>query len=174
MHRQSLLTRMLPLLFQCALDGGVPPLTDNSSDRRGVTGPVGVQLANRWLSIRLELMGHSVVLCVAVFVTLVLDDAGLAGLALASALSIVGLANWATRQGTELEMGMNSVERMTEYLTYESEKPAIIPGNRCARRFTPQMVSQPAAPAPTSAVSSSTSLCATGIHSVGRTRTLLM
>lgn len=94
-----------------------------------------LQLANRWLSIRLEFMGHSVVLCTAAFVTLVLDDAGLAGFALASALSIVGLANWATRQGTELEMGMNSVERMTEYLAYDSEKPAVIPGNRCAFRL---------------------------------------
>eukprot|EP00892_Ulva_mutabilis_P002364 jgi/Ulvmu1/12128/UM084_0055.1 len=97
-----------------------------------------VQLANRWLSIRLEFMGHSVVLCTAVFVTLVLHDAGLAGLALASALSIVGLANWATRQGTELEMGMNSVERMTEYLAYASEAPAIIPGNRPSQAWPAQ------------------------------------
>jgi hypothetical protein len=33
---------------------------------------------------------------------------------------------------TQAELGMNSVERMTEYLNYEDEAPAIIPENRCA------------------------------------------
>jgi ABC-type multidrug transport system fused ATPase/permease subunit len=91
------------------------------------------QVVNRWLSIRLELMGQSMVLGTTVFVTLLISDAGLAGLAITSALSLVSIMNWATRQTTELEMGMNSVERMTEYLAYESERPAVVPGNRYAR-----------------------------------------
>jgi ABC-type multidrug transport system fused ATPase/permease subunit len=91
-----------------------------------------IQIVNRWLSIRLELMGQTMVLGTALFVTLFISDAGLAGLAITSALSIVGLMNWGTRQTTELEMGMNSVERMTEYLAYESERPAIVEGNRYA------------------------------------------
>lgn len=89
------------------------------------------QVVNRWLSIRLELMGQTMVLGTAVFVTLMISDAGLAGLAITSALSLVSIMNWATRQTTELEMGMNSVERVTEYLAYDSERPAIVPGNRC-------------------------------------------
>jgi hypothetical protein len=91
-----------------------------------------IQVGNRWLSIRLELMGQSVVLVTAASVSLFIGHSGLAGLALTSALSVVGLMNWATRQGTELEMGMNSVERMTEYLQHTSERAAVVPGNRCA------------------------------------------
>ena len=90
-----------------------------------------IQVCNRWLSIRLELTGQTIVLATALFVSLFISNSGLAGLALTSALSIVGLMNWATRQGTELELGMNSVERMSEYLSFESERPAIIPSNRC-------------------------------------------
>ena len=76
-------------------------------------------------------MGQSVVLATALFVSMFISHSGLAGLALTSSLSVVGLMNWATRQGTELELGMNSVERMSEYLTHESERPAIIHDNRC-------------------------------------------
>ena len=65
------------------------------------------------------------------FVALAIRDAGLAGLAITSALSLVSIMNWATRQATNLEMGMNSVERLTEYLEYDSERPAIVEGNRC-------------------------------------------
>jgi hypothetical protein len=40
---------------------------------------------------------------------------GLAGLALTSALNLTGLMNWMVRQTTELEVNMNSVERLVEY-----------------------------------------------------------
>ena len=83
---------------------------------------------------RLELTGQAIILTTAVFASLAVRDAGLAGLALTSALNMVGLLNWATRMGSELEMGMNSVERMSEYLTYASEAPAVVEGNRCRPR----------------------------------------
>ena len=89
-----------------------------------------IQVANRWLSMRLELTGQAIILTTAVFASLFVGDAGLAGLALTSALNMVGLLNWATRMGSEMEMGMNSVERMSEYLEYDSEAPAVIEGNR--------------------------------------------
>lgn len=95
-----------------------------------------IQVANRWLSIRLELTGQTIILTTAVFASLFVSNSGLAGLALTSALSMVGLLNWATRMGSELEMGMNSVERMSEYLAYRSEAPPVIEGNRCALLFT--------------------------------------
>lgn len=38
------------------------------------------------------------------------------GLAITSALNLTGIMNWAVRQMTELEVNMNSVERMVEYL----------------------------------------------------------
>jgi ABC-type multidrug transport system fused ATPase/permease subunit len=89
-----------------------------------------IQVVNRWLSIRLEFIGQGLVLGTTVFVTLFIKDAGMAGLAITSSLSLVGIMNWATRQTTELEMGMNSVERLLEYLAHQSEAPAVIPGRR--------------------------------------------
>jgi hypothetical protein len=41
---------------------------------------------------------------------------GLVGLAITSALNLTGIMNWMVRQMTELEVNMNSVERLVEYL----------------------------------------------------------
>jgi hypothetical protein len=38
------------------------------------------------------------------------------GLAITSALNLTGIMNWMVRQMTELEVNMNSVERLVEYL----------------------------------------------------------
>ena len=76
-------------------------------------------------------MGQSIVLATAVFVTLRIRDAGLAGLAITASLNLVSIVNWLTRHTAELEMGMNSVECLTEYLAYDSERPSTVPGNRC-------------------------------------------
>jgi hypothetical protein len=38
--------------------------------------------------------------------------------------------NWMVRQTTEMEVAMNSVERMMEYNAYAEEAPAVIPGHR--------------------------------------------
>ena len=51
--------------------------------------PYGLQV-NRWLSVRLEMMGVGVVLITAVVVTVFPTNAGLAGLALTSALNLTG------------------------------------------------------------------------------------
>lgn len=68
-----------------------------------------IQVVNRWLSVRLELMGALVVFATALFVGVLLPrDAGLAGLALTSALNLTGIMNWMVRQTTELEVNMNS------------------------------------------------------------------
>jgi ATP-binding cassette subfamily C (CFTR/MRP) protein 1 len=74
------------------------------------------QVANRWLSVRLELLGTGVVFGAAAAVAAVQPTSpGLAGLALTSALNLTGLMNWMVRQTTELEVNMNSVERLVEY-----------------------------------------------------------
>jgi ATP-binding cassette subfamily C (CFTR/MRP) protein 1 len=89
------------------------------------------QCVNRWLSVRLELLGIAVVFGTAVFVSSVLPtSAGLAGLALTSALNLTGLMNWMCRQTTELEVNMNSVERMIEYDSQPTEAPEIVPSRR--------------------------------------------
>ena len=48
---------------------------------------------NRWLSIRLELLGNGIVLATAIVVSLLIGDAGLAGLALTSALNLTGASS---------------------------------------------------------------------------------
>jgi ATP-binding cassette subfamily C (CFTR/MRP) protein 1 len=90
-----------------------------------------IQCVNRWLSIRLELTGAFIVLCSAIVVAGILPtSAGLAGLALTSALNLTGLMSWMVRQTTELEVNMNSVERLIEYDDEPTEAPSIIPSNR--------------------------------------------
>ncbi|KAF8057290.1 Abcc2 [Scenedesmus sp. PABB004] len=86
-----------------------------------------IQLLNRWLSMRLELTGAVVVFVTAVAVgVLVPRNAGLAGLAISSALNLTGTLAWMVRQTTELEVNMNSVERLVEYREQAEEAPALV------------------------------------------------
>jgi len=88
---------------------------------------------NRWLSVRLDIMSAFIVFITAIVVTALLSaDAGMAGLALTSALNLTGLMNWLIRQTTQLEVIMNSIERITEYKKYDTEKAAIVESNRPA------------------------------------------
>lgn len=74
------------------------------------------QVVNRWLSVRLEMMGAAVVFSATFFVTVVMPRSpGMVGLVITSALNLTGILNWMVRQVTELEINMNSVERVTEY-----------------------------------------------------------
>ena len=41
-----------------------------------------------------------------------------------------GVVSWLIRQTTQLEVNMNSIERMVEYLNYDTEKDDIVPDNR--------------------------------------------
>lgn len=89
------------------------------------------QCVNRWLSVRLELLGVAVVFGTAVFVSTIMPtSAGLAGLALTSALNLTGLLNWAVRMTTELEVNMNSCERVMEYRSQPQEAAHIVYENR--------------------------------------------
>lgn len=68
-----------------------------------------IQVVNRWLSVRLELLGAAIVFLAALAVAVLLPvDAGLAGFALTSALNLTGTMNWLVRQLTELEVNMNA------------------------------------------------------------------
>ena len=90
-----------------------------------------IQCVNRWLSVRLELLGNFIVLCSAVVVAGIMPtSAGLAGLSLTSALNLTGLMSWMVRQTTELEVNMNSVERLVEYDDEPTEAPAVILSHR--------------------------------------------
>jgi len=102
---------------------------------------------NRWLSVRLEMLEQGVILGAAVLVACSSggsgsgsskssssrsapppdsppdSSAGLAGLALTSAISLMGLLNWMVRKATEREVNINVVERVAEYCAEKTEAP---------------------------------------------------
>lgn len=123
---------------------------------------------NRWLSVRLELLAQGVVLGAAVLVALSgsggngsknkdgggkvpnspsNSSAGLAGLALTSAISLTGLLNWMVRKATELEVNMNAVERVAEYCAEKTEAPYYSknPSSSSSSSSTSSLVSPPPA-----------------------------
>ncbi|KAI5960459.1 YBT1 [Candida pseudojiufengensis] len=82
-------------------------------------------VANRWLSFRIDAVGSLVMLFAGIFVLLSVGkiDAGLAGLSLSYAIAFSESALWIVRLYANVEMNMNSVERLQEYLEVEQEPP---------------------------------------------------
>lgn len=80
---------------------------------------------NRWLSFRVDAVGSLVMLFSGIFVMLLVGkmDAGLAGLLLLYAIAFSDLALWIVRLYALLEMNMNSVERLQEYMDVDQEPP---------------------------------------------------
>ncbi|KNE62659.1 hypothetical protein AMAG_07853 [Allomyces macrogynus ATCC 38327] len=85
--------------------------------------------ANRWLAMRSQALDALVVLAssVALLVALRLHlvDAGWAGLALTYTLAFTDSVLWVIRVHAELEMELNSVERIDEYLHLPEEAPLV-------------------------------------------------
>lgn len=73
--------------------------------------------ANRWLSIRLELLGNIIVLFAALLAILGRDtlEPGIVGLCLSYAMQITGQLGMLIRQTSQIENNMVSVERIKEY-----------------------------------------------------------
>ncbi|KAJ3145661.1 hypothetical protein HK101_002412 [Irineochytrium annulatum] len=87
-----------------------------------------LQSCNRWLGVRVSLLG-SVVLFVVAVTTVANREwigAGLAGLALVWSLGLMDNMIALIRCQAGLEMSLNSVERVNEYLSIEQEAPAYI------------------------------------------------
>lgn len=89
-------------------------------------------VANRWFAFRNDLVGSLVMLTSGFFVLLSIGkiDAGLAGLSMSYAISFSENALWIVRLYANVEMNMNSVERLREYLVIEQEAPAEIPATQ--------------------------------------------
>jgi len=79
--------------------------------------------ASRWLSIRLEFFGYTIVFLAATFAVLSRGtlSPGLAGLAISYSLNITGVLSMFVRATTELETNIVSIERLIEYAEVESE-----------------------------------------------------
>ncbi|KAF9135844.1 hypothetical protein BGW39_011433 [Mortierella sp. 14UC] len=89
-------------------------------------------MCNRWLSIRVDFMSALVNFIAGILILLNVEhlSPGWAGISLVSTLNIMGLIYWLVRIYTEMEMSLNSVERVQEYLHMPQEPPAVIPGSR--------------------------------------------
>jgi ATP-binding cassette subfamily C (CFTR/MRP) protein 1 len=94
--------------------------------------------SQRWLSIRLEVIGSIVIAFVGLFCIVgklmnnfLNVDGGLAGLVLTYALQITRNMNWAVRSFTDTEASMNSVERILHYCEkIEQEAAFELPENK--------------------------------------------
>lgn len=86
-------------------------------------------VANRWLAFRIDAVGSLVMFFAGIFVLLSVGriDAGLAGLSLSYAIAFSESALWIVRLYAGVEMNMNSVERLQEYLEIEGEPAREIP-----------------------------------------------
>ncbi|KAI0332194.1 multidrug resistance-associated ABC transporter [Cubamyces sp. BRFM 1775] len=87
-------------------------------------------MANRWLLLHFDILGATAIFLTTLFALMGYQDAGMAGVCITSAMSFTGGVYWACRNWTELELDLNSVERVVEYLDLPQEPPAIIESNR--------------------------------------------
>ncbi|KAF9442983.1 hypothetical protein P691DRAFT_713861, partial [Macrolepiota fuliginosa MF-IS2] len=88
-------------------------------------------MTNRWLLLNFDALGGLSVLVASLFsIAMLTDGAGWAGLCITSAMTFTVSVYWACRNWTELELNLNSVERVVEYLDLPQEPPAIIESNR--------------------------------------------
>ena len=86
---------------------------------------------NRWLGVRLEILGETITFIAAMSSCLAASSsAGLSGFAISTALNLTGMLNWLVRQLTLIENQMNSVERVLHYANQETEAATIIEGKR--------------------------------------------
>ncbi|GME83267.1 unnamed protein product [Ambrosiozyma monospora] len=100
-----------------------------------------ISVSNRWLAFRTDVIGSAIVSLAAAMCIIYVGkiDAGLAGISLSFATSFNDNAVWILRLYTSLEMGMNSVERVKEYIeTPTQEPPAEIPENEPAASWPEQ------------------------------------
>ncbi|KAH7102795.1 metal resistance protein ycf1 [Auriculariales sp. MPI-PUGE-AT-0066] len=86
---------------------------------------------NRWLAIRLEMIGATIILVASLLSlgTLGLKgaiNAGVVGLVLSYGLTTTGSLNWVVRSASEVEQNIVSVERILHYVGLEPEAPEYI------------------------------------------------
>jgi ABC-type multidrug transport system fused ATPase/permease subunit len=86
---------------------------------------------NRWLAVRLEIVGAVIILVVAVLAMVALIttgvDAGLVGLVLSYAMNATSSLNWVVRSASEVEQNIVSVERILHQIDVPPEAPQYIP-----------------------------------------------
>ncbi|KAI7815048.1 ABC subfamily C member [Rhyzopertha dominica] len=85
-------------------------------------------IANRWLAVRLEMIGNLIILFAALFAVIGKDlVAGQIGLSITYALQITQTLNWLVRMTSDVETNIVAVERIKEYGEAPQEAPWEIP-----------------------------------------------
>ncbi|XP_067624098.1 multidrug resistance-associated protein 1 isoform X4 [Eurosta solidaginis] len=81
-------------------------------------------IANRWLAIRLEMVGNLIILFAALFAVLGgQSNPGLVGLSVSYALQVTQTLNWLVRMTSDIETNIVAVERIKEYGETKQEAP---------------------------------------------------
>ncbi|XP_011343424.1 multidrug resistance-associated protein 1 isoform X3 [Ooceraea biroi] len=82
-------------------------------------------IANRWLAVRLEMVGNLIIFFAALFAVLGRDtmSSGLVGLSVSYALQITQTLNWLVRMTSDVETNIVAVERIKEYGETTQEAP---------------------------------------------------
>jgi ABC-type multidrug transport system fused ATPase/permease subunit len=90
-------------------------------------------VSNRWLCLRTEFLSALVVFCAGLSIIFFKSiNAGWAALMIVYAINLTDALLFSVRLHADMEMSMNSVERVQEYCMIEPEAPSIIEGNRPA------------------------------------------
>ncbi|GAB1859186.1 Multidrug resistance-associated protein 1 isoform X7 [Camponotus japonicus] len=82
-------------------------------------------IANRWLAVRLEMVGNLIIFFAALFAVLQRNtmSSGLVGLSVSYALQITQTLNWLVRMTSDVETNIVAVERIKEYGETAQEAP---------------------------------------------------
>ncbi|XP_047558417.1 ATP-binding cassette sub-family C member 2 [Lutra lutra] len=82
-------------------------------------------VSNRWLAIRLELIGNLIVFFSSLMMVIYKDNLSgdTVGFVLSNALNITQTLNWLVRMTSEIESNIVAVERINEYIKVENEAP---------------------------------------------------
>ncbi|XP_026534013.1 canalicular multispecific organic anion transporter 1 isoform X2 [Notechis scutatus] len=82
-------------------------------------------VSNRWLAVRLELVGNLTVFFAVLLAVFVKNSvsSGIVGLSISSAMNITQTLNWLVRMTSELETNIVAIERLNEYTEIKNEAP---------------------------------------------------
>uniref|UniRef100_A0AAG5CW74 ABC-type glutathione-S-conjugate transporter n=1 Tax=Anopheles atroparvus TaxID=41427 RepID=A0AAG5CW74_ANOAO len=97
-------------------------------------------IANRWLAVRLEMVGNMIILFAALFAVLGREsmNPGLVGLSVSYALQITQTLNWLVRMTSDVETNIVAVERIKEYGETKQEAPWELPNSTLPRDWPEQ------------------------------------
>ncbi|XP_055876897.1 multidrug resistance-associated protein 1-like isoform X3 [Biomphalaria glabrata] len=89
-------------------------------------------VANRWLAIRLEIVGNLIIFFASLFAVIGRNDLspGIVGLSITYAMNVTQTLNWLVRMTCDLESNIVSVERIKEYTETPTEAAWIIENHR--------------------------------------------